>query len=131
MKKLKEKNKKIKRDIILLLACLLFSAAAYFIINFAVKKEGAQAVIKVDGVVAETLELGKNASVTVDGYRGGKNTIVVDGKEVYMTDADCPDKLCEKTGRISRTGETIVCLPHRVVVEIQGSGADRIDSVVQ
>ena len=41
-----------------------------------------------------------------------------------MTDADCPDKLCVKTGRISKTGETIVCLPHRVVVEIIGAAAD-------
>ena len=40
-----------------------------------------------------------------------------------MKDADCPDKLCEKTGKISKNGETIVRLPHRVVVEIQGGEA--------
>ncbi|MFR4337598.1 MAG: NusG domain II-containing protein [Lachnospira pectinoschiza] len=50
-----------------------------------------------------------------------------------MTDADCPDKLCVKTGMISKTGETIVCLPHRVVVEIIGAAADDsgVDSIVR
>jgi hypothetical protein len=47
-----------------------------------------------------------------------------------MKDADCPDKLCEKTGKISKNGETIVCLPHRVVVEIQG-GEGNVDSLVR
>ena len=84
-----------------------------------------------DGEIIRSLELNKNTSVIVHGYQGGSNIIVVDNGQVYMTDADCPDKLCERTGRISRTGESIVCLPHRVVVEIQGNTAERIDSVVQ
>ena len=49
---------------------------------------------------------------------------------VYMSDADCPDKLCVHTGTIHKTGETIVCLPHRVVVEITGT-TDTFDAVVQ
>ena len=53
-----------------------------------------------------------------------------------MTEADCPDKICVNTGKISKIGETIVCLPHRVVVEIQGEVSqsdsdDSIDSVVK
>ena len=124
-------NKKIKRDAVLVLLCIIISAAVYFIINIYVKKDGAYAVVKVDGEIIRSLELNKNTSVIVHGYQGGSNTIVVDNGQVYMTDADCPDKLCERTGRISRTGESIVCLPHRVVVEIQGNTAERSDSVVQ
>ena len=37
---------------------------------------------------------------------------------VTMTEADCPDHLCMKQKRISKTGGTIVCLPNRVVLEI-------------
>ncbi len=125
------KNKKIKRDVALVLLCIIISAAVYFIINIYVKKDGAYAVVKVDGEIIQSLELNKNTSVIVHGYQGGSNTIVVDNGQVYMTDADCPDKLCERTGRISRTGESIVCLPHRVVVEIQGNTGEKVDSVVQ
>ncbi len=35
-----------------------------------------------------------------------------------MDKADCPDKLCVKQGKISKSGESIICLPHKVVVKI-------------
>ena len=46
-----------------------------------------------------------------------------------MEDADCPDKVCVKTGKIKKPGQTIVCLPHRTVIEITGDNAD-IDAAV-
>lgn len=123
-------KKKIKRDVILIAALLLICIAAFLIINFVVKKDGITAVVKVDGNIVYMLPLDKNASVTVEGYQGGSNTVVIENGTVYMKDADCPDKLCEKTGKISKNGETIMCLPHRVVVEIQG-GEGNVDSLVR
>ena len=38
-----------------------------------------------------------------------------------MTEADCPDGYCKRQGEISTEKETIVCLPHKLVVEIQGA----------
>jgi hypothetical protein len=46
-----------------------------------------------------------------------------------MTAADCPDKLCVKQRSIAKEGETIVCLPHRVVVKISGGERPVIDGV--
>ena len=123
-------KKKIKRDIMLISTLIILFAAAFLIINFVVKKDGITAVVKVDGNIVYMLPLDKNASVTVEGYQGGSNTVVIENGTVYMKDADCPDKLCEKTGKISKNGETIVCLPHRVVVEIQG-GEGNVDSLVR
>ena len=123
-------KKKIKRDIMLIATLIIVFAAAFLIINFVVKKDGITAVVKVDGNIVYMLPLDKNASVTVEGYQGGSNTVVIENGTVYMKDADCPDKLCEKTGKISKNGETIVCLPHRVVVEIQG-GEGNVDSLVR
>lgn len=123
-------KKKIKRDIMLIATLIIVCAAAFLIINFVVKKDGITAIVKVDGNIVYMLPLDKNASVTVEGYQGGSNTVVIENGTVYMKDADCPDKLCEKTGKISKNGETIVCLPHRVVVEIQG-GEGNVDSLVR
>lgn len=123
-------KKKIKRDIMLIATLIIVCVAAFLIINFVVKKDGITAVVKVDGNIVYMLPLDKNASVTVEGYQGGSNTVVIENGTVYMKDADCPDKLCEKTGKISKNGETIVCLPHRVVVEIQG-GEGNVDSLVR
>jgi len=55
--------------------------------------------------------------IVVDGY-AGKSYLEVTGGRVRMLDSACPDKLCVKTGWISSTGESIVCLPNRVVIEI-------------
>lgn len=123
-------KKKIKRDIMLISTLIIVCAAVFLIINFVVKKDGITAAVKVDGNIVYMLPLDKNASVTVEGYQGGSNTVVIENGTVYMKDADCPDKLCEKTGKISKNGETIVCLPHRVVVEIQG-GEGNVDSLVR
>ena len=68
--------------------------------------------------------------IVISGYQGGMNHIVIQDNAVYMSDADCPDKLCVHTGTIHKTSETIVCLPHRVVVEITGT-TDTFDAVVQ
>ena len=124
---------RLKRDIILVLSMVIIAAAAFLIINFAVKKDGSYAVIKVDGKVIKTLDLNSGeTTIEVNGYQGGVNKVVIYDGKVSMTEADCPDELCVKTGKISRVGETIVCLPHRVVVEIKGSpDDDSIDSVVK
>lgn len=124
---------RLKRDIILVLSMVIIAAAAFLIINFAVKKDGSYAVIKVDGNVIKTLDLNSwETTIEVNGYQGGVNKVVINDGKVSMTEADCPDELCVKTGKISRVGETIVCLPHRVVVEIKGSqDDDSIDSVVR
>lgn len=124
---------RLKRDIILVLSMVIIAAAAFLIINYAVKKDGRYAVIKVDGQEIKTLDLNREeTTIEVNGYQGGVNRIVIKDGKVSMTEADCPDELCVKTGKISRTGETIVCLPHRVVVEIKGSQKDdAVDSVVR
>lgn len=119
-----------KKDGILIAAILVICLIAYIMIQFVIKKDGTMVLIKVDGKVTYELPLDIDNELTVSGYQGGENHIVIRGGSVSMTDADCPDKLCVNMGQISKTGETIVCLPHRVVVEIAGS-KDGVDSVVQ
>jgi hypothetical protein len=55
--------------------------------------------------------------LTFEGYQGDSLLEISEGK-VHMIDSACPDKLCVRTGWISRPGESIVCLPNKVVIEI-------------
>lgn len=57
----------------------------------------------------------------------GYNTVKVDNNNVSIIDADCKDKVCIKEGTISKPGETIACLPHKLVIEIKGSNQSNID----
>ncbi|MGE5574203.1 MAG: NusG domain II-containing protein [Bacteroidota bacterium] len=65
--------------------------------------------------------------MTVDVPAGRGHTVAVeiagDGR-ARVSDSDCPDKVCVRTGWIERPGEAIVCLPNRVVVKIQGGPRD-------
>lgn len=117
-------------DFYLVAVLLIITAGLLAWIQFGVKKQGETVVIKVDGNVVKQLALKNDTEFDVSGYQGGANHIVIQDNAVYMSDADCPDKLCVHTGTIHKTGETIVCLPHRVVVEITGT-TDTFDAVVQ
>lgn len=49
------------------------------------------------------------------------NVIEVTDNKIAITEANCPDQVCVRRGQISKAGETIVCLPHKLLVEIKSS----------
>lgn len=59
----------------------------------------------------------------------GHNVLVIDGYQVYMKEADCPDQLCVQQGEIERAGTMIVCLPNKITVEIIGKRSDGVDII--
>lgn len=59
----------------------------------------------------------------------GSNTVLVEQGRIAVTHADCPDKICVNQGYIENSAVPIVCLPHRLSVEIVGSGNEEIDAV--
>ncbi len=70
---------------------------------------------------------GESAAARFDYY----NVVEIKGGEVKVTEASCKNRVCVKHGSISRTGETIVCLPNRLVVRIEdteGGGYDTVTS---
>lgn len=109
-------------DIVLVMAVVAVSV--FLIIQSAAGAgDGAdlEVSISVNGKVVQVLPLvGENRQLTVEGYRG-TSYIEIGGGRVRMEDSACPDKLCVRTGWISRAGDSIVCLPNRVVIEIRSS----------
>jgi hypothetical protein len=76
--------------------------------------------ITVDGKLFKEVELSdKKQEVPIETKFGYNLMTVFDGG-IEMTDADCPDKLCLTFGHVKNIGQTIVCLPNRVMVEIIG-----------
>ena len=106
-----------KRDIILI-ASILIVAIAFFLIVELTKEEGAGVTVKVDGVKVAEYSLSKNGTYPLN---GGTNILVIEDGKAYLTDANCPDKLCVHQGKISRTGETITCLPNKLTVTVFGA----------
>lgn len=74
-----------------------------------------------------SLPLDKPLEIVLDDT--GHNILVIDGYEVYMKEADCPDQLCVHQGSIEKSGTMIVCLPNKITVEIKGKRADGVDII--
>lgn len=108
-----------RRDFIL--AAILVAAALVFYIVLQVKKEdGAQVVVYEDGTKKCAYSLKENGSFQIE-TKNGENTLIIENGKAYVAVADCADKICERMGKISKTGENIVCLPHKLVIQVEGA----------
>ena len=89
------------------------------------------AVIWADGAAVERISLPvrERREITVSG-NGYTLLVAAEGDEVWVEFSDCPGRDCVRTGRISRRGQGIVCLPGRVSIRLEGGGADGVDAVV-
>lgn len=119
-----------KTDIFFL--SILFSAGVLLavLIYFPRTSAGTYVEIRVEGEKTAAYPLSTDRRETVH-TAFGENTIMIQDGAVSMTSADCPDKVCVSMRRISRSRETIVCLPHKLVLEIKNSGneANSLDAV--
>lgn len=86
-----------------------------------------------NGKVIETIDLNEVDNpydINVDDGAGGFNTVHIEKDEISISDANCPDKLCVKQGKIKNSVYPIVCLPHKLVVKIKTETNDsEIDAV--
>lgn len=127
-----------KGDVILigivLIAALAFIVPRYFFDNDSEKNhiENRVVQIEIDGKPYKTLPLTiEEQTYTVKTDKGFNEIRIHDGG-VEMIDADCPDRLCLGFGFVTRPGQQIICLPHRVSVFIEdqsGQGGE-VDDVV-
>ncbi len=117
-----------KADIFLAGGALALAAGVYLFYS-AGAEAGGGAEVTVDGKSAAFLPLNENDSIRIETPQG-YNIVAVEDGTVMVTDADCRDQICVEHKKISRTGETIVCLPHKLVVEITGDSPAAFDMVV-
>ena len=76
--------------------------------------------VTVDGEVYGRYPLDREQEINVVTVYG-KNTVVIEGGTAYVTEADCPDKICVGMQKISCDGEMICCLPHRLILTVRGT----------
>ena len=123
------KRKTLKNDIILICALLLLALAVWGVLHLT-RERGGEAVVTVDGQLAATIPLSVDVSLPVGEGKGFLNVVEVSGGRVRVVEADCPDRLCVRQGWIAYDGESIVCLPHKLVVTVRGTAGD-LDAVAR
>ncbi len=111
---------KLKNDMILI-AVILIAAISVLLIFKNSLKSGGYAQISVNGKVIYSLPLDTDTQKNIETENGNNSVLIKDGKASVIS-ADCPDKICVDHRSVSNVGETIVCLPHKLVVEITEKG---------
>lgn len=131
-----------KNDLILGAAVLAAALVMLLIMNLSGKNSvypngedsGRQVCIRVDGEVWGIWPLNEDRTIEVD-LDSGYNRVRIESGEAYMEEADCPDGYCMHQGHISGGIDTIICLPHKLVVEIvegdKNAPEDEIDTVAK
>lgn len=82
--------------------------------------EGQYVTVSVNGVETARYPLNKDRETVIETGEDGVNRLVIREGQALVSEANCPDKICAGHRPISMEGETIVCLPHKVVVAITG-----------
>lgn len=128
---MKNDRQKTKAELILVIVLIAIAVCFYLYLNFLSPSKGAKVQILVDGEVTQEYDLFSSQKVAIETENGGQNMLVIDNGECYLDDANCPDKLCVKQGVISKSGQSIICLPHKVVITIEGADEAEVDTIAK
>ncbi len=120
---------KTKRNDLILIACILVIGIIGIVSVEWYKSSSTsngEAVVFVDGKETGRYPLNVDTEVRIEGVNGYNYLIIRSGK-AWIEEADCPDKICIYHGKIHKNGETLVCLPNKVVVEVQNGEENEVD----
>lgn len=106
-----------KRDGILI-GGLLLIALVLFLVMQRGAQPGGSVIVRVDGEIIEEISLREEGTYSLN---GGTNILRIENGQAWLLEADCPDKLCVRQGKIYRTGEVITCLPNKLTVTVTGA----------
>lgn len=108
-----------KKDILVIGLILVFALLSFVVLK-ATRERGAFAEVSINGEVVATYSLDEDRRETFRTKDGAYNTLCIEDGKVHIIEADCRDGLCIQQGKKSDIGETIVCLPHKLVITVTG-----------
>lgn len=125
-----EQKRLWRNDVIFIAALLAVIAVAGACLSF-FRGEGNSVTVSIDGTVVATYPLNVDRTEEILTEGGGHNRLVIQDGKAYVESASCPDGICAAHKPIHREGESIVCLPNKVVITVQTTHTDDgLDAVV-
>lgn len=115
-----------RKDILLAVVICLIAGIIYLVMTLTAGEEGSRVEITIDGEIYGTYSLKEDQTIEISEEAGTNVVVIRDGK-VWMEEADCPDGYCKDQGKISKVNQTIVCLPHKLVVGINSTSEEKAD----
>ena len=120
-----------RNDRILLAVLLLVTGLLFCLQPQPVQTKAAFIEVKADGQLYGTWRLDSPQTVTID-TAYGKNEIRIMDNAAFILHSDCPNRDCARQGKIVNIGDSIICLPHKLVIEGKAeTGTAAVDAVAR
>lgn len=129
-----------RRDVFLIAGIILFVILCFFLRGIFYHGRAAYVEISQDGSILCRLRLSaqEEQEIRIDSADGGYNLVHIENGSVFVRKADCENHDCIRQGAIWHTGESIICLPHKLTITIVGeqgildtSGDEQYDTIVR
>lgn len=121
-----------KKEVVLLVVIFCFIAVFASVFYGKSRHAGDKVIVKIDNEICYEYDLNETQEVFIAVDEEATNTLLIKNGEADMIDANCPDHLCVNMKAISKDGESIVCLPHKLIVEIQSEeNQSELDTMAQ
>lgn len=118
----------MKKNDMLLFGGVILLAAVTLLLYALFSKKGSCVLVLRDGVETERYLLSEDIEVEIK-TEYGTNHLKIENGYASVTEADCPDKLCVHQKKISKSGESLICLPHRLVIQVESEEKTDTDAV--
>ena len=118
-----------RNDWIFILSLLLIVSLAGVALFF-LRGEGDTVIVTVEGEIYGTYPLDRDITVEIRTGYEERNVLVIREGKALVEEATCPDGICAAHKPISREGESIVCLPHRVVITVHAENGDQEPDII-
>lgn len=118
-----------KNDMILIAALLILGGGLALLLLFT-RQEGGLVRVQIDSETVMELPLDQDTRIAL-GEDGHVNTLVIWDGTAQVVEADCPDQVCVRQGAVRYAGESIVCLPHKLVITIEGGQTGGVDGATK
>ena len=115
-----------KKDILLVIIILVVAGLCLLLHSIVGEKSADYVTVKVNGKVEGVYSLADDQEIKLN---GGSNILKIKNGEADMVWADCPDQLCVKQKAVSKNKESIICLPNKVIVEVDSHKNSQYDAV--
>ena len=116
-----------KYDMVLISIIAVSALLLHFLFGYVFSLENASSVqITVDGEIYGEYKFSQITDEKIIDIKTkfGHNTVVIEKNGAYVSYADCPDKVDVHSGRITKPGQIIICVPNRLSVQILGDKTD-------
>lgn len=118
----------MKKNDLILAAAVIAVAAVILAFQFFRQNDGTNlVVITVDGKVFGRYNLAEDQTVKI----GNTNRLVIENGTARMEWADCPDQICVNHRAVDKNGESIICLPNKIVVSVESGQESGLDGIAQ